>query len=295
MAVNIRMAKSKGTRRSSLNKRRKGVLAVTLPWLRRFGLILGALVLALWLGAWFILSGSAGKTSEWGKDKIILASADMGFRVENILVEGRNRTDSKALMAAIGMQKNDPLFAFDPQAAQQALQDINWVKDAHVERRLPDTIYVRLQERRPEALWQDGKDIVVLDESGQPIKGADIKAFKSILLLAGTDAPQAFQDFLNTVKIEEPVYKRIRLATHISGRRWDITLKNGLKIKLPEDDMPLALRRLARAQEENGLLDKDIISIDLRDPERLAIQTRPGQLQDYQDSLKTSVKAGNSI
>jgi cell division protein FtsQ len=59
-------------------------------------------------------------------------------------------------------------------------------------------------------------------------------------------------------------------------------LKNGVSVKLPEDDLGQAVRRLANAQGEAGLMDRKIQSIDLRDPLRIVVQTAPGAAEEYQ-------------
>ena len=57
-------------------------------------------------------------------------------------------------------------------------------------------------------------------------------------------------------------------------------------MKLPEEDIGQAVRRLAKAQSDAKLMDRKIESIDLRDPVRIIVQTAPGAAEDYQASYK---------
>ena len=83
----------------------------------------------------------------------------------------------------------------------------------------------------------------------------------------------------------EPALKaRLESAKWIGGRRWDLYLKNGVAVRLPEDDQGQAIARLAKAQAEGGLMDRQIEAIDLRDPVRIVVQTKPGAVQEYQAS-----------
>ena len=66
-------------------------------------------------------------------------------------------------------------------------------------------------------------------------------------------------------------------------------------MKLPEDDVALALRRLSKAQEDDNLLDKELISIDLRDPMRMIIRTRPGAVHEYKSSASQADQEGSDI
>ena len=52
-------------------------------------------------------------------------------------------------------------------------------------------------------------------------------------------------------------------------------------MKLPEGQADQALGRLAEAQARDQLLDKKLTVIDLRQAERIIVQTAPGQVEDY--------------
>jgi len=58
----------------------------------------------------------------------------------------------------------------------------------------------------------------------------------------------------------------------VSDRRWDIRLSNGLEIKLPEQGVAAAWDLLATLVMEHQLLERDVIAIDLRVTDRLAIR-----------------------
>ena len=57
----------------------------------------------------------------------------------------------------------------------------------------------------------------------------------------------------------------------MSGRRWTLKL-DGVDVRLPEADPAAALARLVRFEREAGLLEKDIIAVDLRMPDRLVVR-----------------------
>jgi cell division protein FtsQ len=286
---------SKGTRKSVINKRRKGFLALFFPWLRRFGIVMGVLFGVLWLGAWLVMSGSLGRGKDWVDNQVLLMTADMGFKVDNILVEGRVHSDPEMLLAIVNVEKGDPLFSFDPKEAQAMVAKIGWVDHAQVERRWPDTIYIGLSEREPLALWQDEKNIRLLDTKGQVIATDHLERFKDLLLVMGPDAPEHAAEMIASLQAEPIIAKQVDAARRLGERRWDLLLKDGITVKLPEKDMELALSRLAKAQEESGILQKDIENIDLREDGRLVVKTRPGAAEEYKASLKVDAKAGNSI
>lgn len=274
-----------GTRKKTIRKKNRDT--VFKARLKRYGLRAAVLVFALWVGTWLYLSDSFTKAGHWTKQQMIVASAEAGFSVENILVEGRAYTDLEVLKAIINVQKGDPLFAFNPGEAQALVERISWVRAAHVERRLPDTIYIGLEERKPLALYQSNKKLTLIDEQGAQITTDRIKRFKDLVIVMGEGAPEEAPTLLSNLVAEPVLFEKARNAKWIDQRRWDLTLEPDIEVKLPEDDLGLALRRLATAQAEDGLLDKDITSIDLRERDRIVVRTRPGAVQEYKAGLKT--------
>ena len=286
-----------GTYKSAYtNKRRQGVLARVLPWTKRFGLTLSVIAVVLWVGAWFFLSDADTHTSDWVNNKIVTAAASLGFTVDDVLIEGRVYTDPEILKAILNTQKGDPLFAFDPDAAKQSIEEIAWVEKAHVERRWPDVLYIRLEERKPLALWQKNKKLKLIDNHGEIIPVNSLAPFKKFVIVMGENAPEKAEELFQVLVGEPELYKRIESVGLIADRRWDVIFDNDLRVKLPETDVAFALSRLAKAQKEDGILDKSLTGIDLRDPQRMIVRTKPGSSQEYQSGYSNaSTASGNNI
>jgi len=57
--------------------------------------------------------------------------------------------------------------------------------------------------------------------------------------------------------------------------RWNLRLRGGIDVRLPEVDAAEAWSQLAQLEREHGLLGRDVVAIDLRLPGRLVIRTAP--------------------
>lgn len=114
----------------------------------------------------------------------------------------------------------------------------------------------------------------------------ELSKFKNLLIIVGTDAPRFAPDLVMMLEAEPDFGSRVEFSQWIGGRRWDLFLKNGVEVRLPEEDMGQAIKRLADAQREAQLMDRNVQAIDLRDPLRIVVQTAPGEAQDYQASFK---------
>ncbi len=277
---------SKGTRRSDIRRRRAGENP-RLIWLRRAAIAGGSVVFVLWLGAWFILTGTGTKTYNWIGQKVLIATADMGYRVKDILVEGRVNADRETLLEILAIDRGDPTFKFDPQNAKLKLLEMSWIRSAHVERRLPDTIYIRLQERTPIALWKKTAQdkIELVDDAGTTIRPDDLWTFMNLPMVTGEGAPARTPELLSVLEAEAAIKERVDNAQLIENRRWNLLLKSGAVVKLPESDVGLALRTLALSQEKEQIMDWDISAIDLRDPGRIIFRTKLGKVREYKTGL----------
>lgn len=253
-----------------------------------YGGLLSFSVVVLWLVLWFALSDLPSRMVTATQNKVIEVSGGLGFSVQNILVEGRHYTDADILKALINIERGDPLFSFSPKEARSMIEKISWVKSVHIERRLPDTIYVDLEERRPLALWQHGKKLSLIDDEGIVLADHDLSRFKHMIVLAGEDVPFHAREFMDMLVSEPLVRDHVESAVRVGKRRWDLYLSSGAVAKLPETDEVIALRRLSIAQEQESLLEKDIQTIDVREGDRVVVRTAPGAVREYKAGYTTN-------
>ncbi len=212
--------------------------------------------------------------------------ANAGFKVRGLMIDGRHYTSRKELKTALGVEKDESIFAYDIAEMRERLSKLPWVKTVIVERRLPDTIYVRLNERQPVALYQKDKKLSLVDAEGFILTDKNLDQFKDLIVITGENAPQNAPELMGIINAEPDLKERIEIARWIGNRRWDISLKNGITLRLPEEDAGLAIKRLAETQKSEQIMDRHLEAIDLRDPMRIVVQTAPGAAQKYEASFK---------
>lgn len=212
---------------------------------------------------------------EWVRARLVTFAANMGYRVQNLYIEGRQFTDPDIVRGVVNVRRGDPLFDFDPDTARDLLMKVSWVKDAVVRRQLPDTIYIHMTERQPMALWQQGGKVRVIDRDGTPLT-TDLRGFNTLPLVVGDGANIHAASLLDLIAAESTLATRVENALWVGSRRWDLMLNGGMVVKLPEDDLGLAIKRLADTQTREQILDKDLLVIDLREPDRVVVRARPG-------------------
>jgi cell division protein FtsQ len=207
--------------------------------------------------------------------RLIEASSALGLRVADIRVEGRATTDRDTILGALGARPGTPILAVDPARAKQQLESLPWVHSALIERRLPDTIYVRLVERQPMALWQHGGKIELIDRSGAVIPVTRLDRFAKLPMVVGEDAASHAAQLLEMLASEPDLAARVTAAVDVGGRRWNLRIDNMIDVLLPADDPAAAWADLARLQRNDAILKRDVQAIDMRLPDRLVVRVTP--------------------
>jgi cell division protein FtsQ len=206
-------------------------------------------------------------------DRAMFASGRVGLAVREIRIEGRTETSLAEVLAAVEIQRGAPILAFDPSAARTEIEKLPWVARASVERRLPDTIVVRLGERVPLALWQHRGVIAVIDRQGEEIRGAEAGRFAHLPLVVGADASKHAAALVALLATEPDIEKRVAAAVRVGGRRWTLRLDDRIDVHLPEENLGAAWTRLAELIRAEGLMDRNVTVVDLRLPDRLILRT----------------------
>lgn len=228
-------------------------------------------------GAYIWKSGGADRLEDIAFDLrsgAMNLTARAGLAVGDVVVEGRERTAARDVLAVLDARRGAPILAFDPHAAKAELETLPWVRRATVERRLPDTIHVRIEERIPLALWQNRGRFSVIDLEGREIAGVDPGHFARLLAVVGDDAPQHAAPLIALLDTEPAMRARVAAAVRVGGRRWNLNLDNGVVVNLPETNAGAAYERLAQLARDNGLVERDLVSVDLRLPDRLILRAR---------------------
>lgn len=260
-------------RRPGARKPKRGVRNADIRRLWQRGGIVLAAGLAFGGTGWLWSSGWILRSLERTELALLAATADAGLELDDVLVEGRKRTERSVVLETLGVVRGQPILAFDPHAAKARLERLPWIRGAVVERRLPHAIHVRLVERQPIARWQNQGRIAVIDRHGEVIPEAEPRAFTRLLMVVGEGAADHTPDLLAMLNGEPELRSRVSAAVWVRGRRWNLRLDDSIDVRLPEQNPDAAWAELARAQREHGVLGRDVAVVDLRLPDRLVVRT----------------------
>jgi cell division protein FtsQ len=208
-------------------------------------------------------------------DRAVAISATLGLVVTDIQVEGRETTDTATIMRALAAERGTPILAVSPSRAKRQLEALAWVRSAAIERRLPHTLFVRLVERHPLAVWQHGGRQELIDRHGEVIAVNDLSPFAKLPTVVGEDAAAHAAKLLEMLAGDPELAARVSAAIRVDGRRWDLRVDNAVNVLLPEQNAAEAWNRLAQLERSNNLLKRDLQSVDMRLPDRLVLRVHP--------------------
>ena len=224
---------------------------------------------------WSLTSDGLERGMEKAKLDMIGRTAQLGFRVEDILVVGRVETAREELLEAVHLSRGAPILAFDIEAARQRVEALPWIRSARVERMLPHTILLNVEERQPLALWQHQGQFALIDHEGVVILRDGLERFSDLIVVVGKEAPVHAAALLKTLGNEPELLPLVEAAVWVGGRRWNIRLAGDIDVRLPEKNAKSAWTRLAEYERAHRVLERDVQVLDLRLPDRLIVRKAP--------------------
>ena len=203
-------------------------------------------------------------------------TATVGWGLDDVTLEGRDKTSKDDVLHVIGLQRGDNILEIDLKAVCDKVKTLPWVKDASVSRRyFPNIIHISIREKKVKSIWQYQNEFYPIDEDGKIIE-TDYVLQKNILQIVGLGAPEHINGLLKIIEQDKDLFYRVKVANFISGRRWNLIFDdvlNGITVKLPEEDVEEAWKKLVKLDKTRGILKRKLTFIDLRLKNKVIVKT----------------------
>lgn len=210
-----------------------------------------------------------------------------GFAIRSVSIAGRKQLREKDVLATAGISDRTSLLFLDVDEARARLRANAWIADAEVRKFYPGKLQITIEERDAFALWQkDGKISVIAADGAVLAPFAGERRFAALPLVVGSGAQTKARDFLAVIARYPAIRDQMRASILIAERRWNLRLKNGIDVRLPEDGFERALETLAGLDRDKKLLSRDITAVDLRLPDRASVRLSDAAAQAREEMLK---------
>jgi cell division protein FtsQ len=195
-----------------------------------------------------------------------------GFNITGVALTGNKHMSREEIFATAGVTGHSSTLFLDVADARARLKTNPWIADATVQKLYPDRLQIAITERAAFALWQKDGRIGVIADDGTVLEPYFSRRFASLPLFVGAGAGARAKEFQALIERYPDIRDQLRAAVLVSERRWNLRLKNGVDVELPEDGVTQALDRLIALDRDKKLLSRDITLVDLRMPDRVTVR-----------------------
>jgi len=193
----------------------------------------------------------------------------LGFNISAITITSQGGLSEKEILSAAGVNPNTSLPFLDAAAVRDRLMTNPVISDAQVRKLYPDRLAIEITENQPYALWQKDGQVQMVSGDGNVIGLLTDSRYAGLPFVIGEGANTRVREFLNLMDILGDQKAKFRAGTLIGGRRWNLKTTGGLDVKLPEQNPAEALKMLTEIERQSRILEKDILSLDLRVPGKI--------------------------
>ncbi|MDP3194699.1 cell division protein FtsQ/DivIB [Tabrizicola sp.] len=203
------------------------------------------------------------------------------FRVSLARVEGATDDLAEAVRLKLALPLPMSSFDIDLDAARARIETLDAVQKADLRVRSGGVLQVLITERVPVAVWRTEDGLTLVDETGHRVAGLLSRADRADLpLIAGLGADEATPEALDLIAAAGPLTPRLRGLVRMGERRWDVVLDRNQRILLPEQKPVQAFERLLALDHAQDLMNRDILTVDLRSDHRPTLRLTPNALAE---------------
>jgi cell division protein FtsQ len=210
----------------------------------------------------------------------------VGLGITGVALTGNKHLSREEIFMIAGVTGHSSLLFLDVADARARLKINPWIADATVQKLYPDRLQIAITERSAFALWQKDRRVGVIADDGTVLESYTSGRFTALPLFVGTGAAERAKDFLALLARHPDIRDQVRASVLVAERRWNLRLKNGIDVRLPEFDVEGALDRLVALDKETKLLSRDITAIDLRLADRVTVRLSDAAAAAREEALK---------
>ena len=195
-----------------------------------------------------------------------------GFAVKAVTISGLNRLDEREVLDLAGISPKTSVLFLDVDAARAKLEKAPLVASASVRKLYPGRVFIDIVERSPAALWQRDGEVSMVAADGAALDELHDARLNDLPFVVGDGANKRLREYLSLLAAADELRPKIEAGVFVAGRRWNLRMKTGVDVKLPENDPVSAVRTLLDLERKSHIIERDILSLDLREPGRAFVR-----------------------
>lgn len=213
-----------------------------------------------------------------------------GVRIGSVALSGNHHLTREEVLAIAGITGRTSLLFLDVEQARERLKENPWIADATLLKLYPRELQISIKERAAFALWQKNGAVSVIAGDGTLLEPYVAPRLLALPLVVGAGAEKNAKEHLALLDSYPRLRDLVRASILVGERRWNLRLKNGLEVRLPETGVAAALEQLIALDREQHLLTRDIVMVDLRLPDRVTVRLSDAAATARIEALKDKPK-----
>lgn len=209
------------------------------------------------------------------------------FNIRNVVIEGTVYLDKEEIMGKAMIKEGQNIFEEDLGKISKTLKAAYTAEDFTVFRRLPDTITIRVQERKPVAML-NMDTLIGVDADGTPLPQVGASNVETLPIITGIENVSSLSNpavkarlvtglrLLARISDDAPtVYQRISEVDVTSLTEMGIMLiDNGLEVIIGDDDWARKIPTLEHVISKVTEQIETVKAIDIRYGEKIFVRKK---------------------
>ena len=181
----------------------------------------------------------------------------------NLIVLGNNYIDKKSLIYELKTKLDEGKNSNNLDLISNILNKKNLIKKFIITKTSNNLITIRIEEKNIIGLLNIENNNYLIDEFNNKIETKITPNLFHLPVFIGKNSNKNASVILNLIK-ESDINLNYLSFSFVDQRRWNINLKNGVKILLPETKVLDTLKLLNKVTSKYNILNGNFIEIDMR-------------------------------
>ena len=181
----------------------------------------------------------------------------------NLIVLGNNYIDKKSLIYELKTKLDEDRNSNNLDLISNVLNKKNLIKKFIITKTSNNLITIKIEEKNIIGLLKIENNDYLIDEFNNIIETKITPNLFHLPVFIGKNSNKNASVILNLIK-ESDINLNYLSFSFVDQRRWNINLKNGVKILLPETKVLDSLKLLNKVTSKYNILNGNFIEIDMR-------------------------------
>ena len=173
-------------------------------------------------------------------------NTESNLNIKKIKIENNYILSSDEIKKKLDFLLSENLFLMNIDEIHRSLKELDFIDSFSVKKIYPNTIKIKVIEKKPIAILQNKKKKYYISDRGDTIIFKKIKPFKDLPIVFGGET-KFYSFYKDILSINFPIDNVEKFYFFESGR-WDIILRNKKVVKLPINNYLPSLKNFLLSQ-----------------------------------------------